>query len=65
MISPGTPEALFREALVAKEHRRARLARLPFEEKLGIVVELQRLANVLRASAGRPLRPVWGDAARV
>ena len=49
-------EIVFRK----KRERRRQLAKLPFEKKIEIVVELQRVAAVIRKDPGRivwPLRP--------
>ncbi len=44
----------------AKARRRRDLALLPHEEKVRIVVRLQRMANaMLTASGGTPPRPAW------
>ena len=48
-------DALFR----AKEERRRELARLPIEEKIRIIVELQKMANGILAATGRAQRRVW------
>lgn len=42
----------------AKEARRRRLARLPFAEKVRMVVQLQRMAAPLLRQRGRQVR-VW------
>jgi len=47
------------EARTADENRRRRLARLPIEEKLRLLVELQRLAADIARSRGRPVRLPW------
>ena len=43
----------------AKEKRRRALAELPIEEKIRIVVDLQKIANDIRAATGRRKRRVW------
>lgn len=48
-------EQLFRE----KDARRKRLAALPIEEKIRILVEMQKLSNDIRAKTGRKQLPVW------
>jgi hypothetical protein len=48
-------EQLFRE----KDARRKRLAALPIEEKIRILVEMQKLSNDIRAKTGREQLPVW------
>ena len=47
-------EKLFR----AKEQRRARLAAMPFHEKVQAVVQMQRMAAPLLRSRGRQVR-IW------
>jgi hypothetical protein len=51
----GEVQALFR----AKQRRRRELARLPIEEKIRMLVEMQKVANDIRAATGRPNRRVW------
>ena len=47
-------EELFR----AKQKRRRELAKLPFERKIGILIDLQKMADGLRAAkGGNQLRP--------
>jgi hypothetical protein len=48
-------EQLFRE----KQERRKRLAALPIEEKIRILVEMQKLSNDIREKTGRKPLPVW------
>ena len=48
-------EALF----LAKEKRRRTLARLPIDEKIRVLVELQKMADGIRAAVGRSGPPVW------
>jgi hypothetical protein len=50
---------LVQTALAAKAERRRELARLPIEDKVRIVVELQRLAAEARRAMGRPAREPW------
>jgi len=45
--------------LKAKQARRRRLAALPIEEKIAIVVQMQRLANDIRRKTGRKTFPEW------
>lgn len=53
-----TPQQAFASVLEAKERRRHELARLPFLEKVRIVVELQRMvAPILRARGKQAV--VW------
>jgi len=54
---PPTPQSLedyLRELYAAKEEQRRRDARLPFEEKIAIVLELQE-ASALMRGARRPI----------
>lgn len=57
------PDVVVRGAEIAifeaKRQRRRELARLPIEQKLGIVLDLQRMANEVRRAVGRPTRPEW------
>ncbi len=46
-------EAVFKK----KRERRRQLARLPFEKKIEIVVELQKAAAGIRKAAARPIWP--------
>lgn len=41
-----------------KRERRRRLARLPFEKKIEIIVELQKAAAGIRKGAGRRIWPL-------
>jgi len=43
----------------AKEERRRHLAQLPFEEKVRILVELQKMAYETRTAAGLPCPKPW------
>ena len=45
--------------LKAKRARRRRLAALPIEEKIAIVVQMQRIANDIRRKTGRKTLPEW------
>ena len=45
--------------LRAKRARRRRLAALPIEEKIAIVVQMQRIANDIRRKTGRKTLPEW------
>ena len=45
--------------LQAKRARRRRLAALPIEEKIAIVVHMQRIANDIRRKTGRKTLPEW------
>lgn len=48
-------EALFR----AKQRRRRELAKLPLEEKIRILADLQKMANEIRATVGGIKRRSW------
>jgi hypothetical protein len=48
-------ESLFR----AKAARRRRLATLPIEDKIQILIDLQRLSNDVRRKTGRKPLPEW------
>ncbi len=43
----------------AKVARRRQLAALPIEEKIRILVEMQRLSNDIRKKTGRQPLPEW------
>ncbi|MCX6647076.1 MAG: hypothetical protein NTY09_12090 [bacterium] len=43
----------------AKHARRIELARLPFPEKVRIIVELQKIYNELAKAGGREQKIVW------
>jgi hypothetical protein len=43
----------------AKHDRRVELANLPWQEKVKIVVELQKIRNGLAKAAGRKPKRVW------
>lgn len=43
----------------AKEERRRELAALPIEEKVKIVIELQKIHNEILRSQGKPELYVW------
>jgi hypothetical protein len=48
-------QALFR----AKAERRRKLARLPIERKIGILMELQKIGDDIRAARGETKRRAW------
>jgi len=50
---------LAEEAFRQKAQRRKELAALPIEEKVRILVELQKRANEVRRATGRPEMYVW------
>ena len=51
--------ALAERAFEAKRVRRTKLARLPIERKLEILLELQRTVNEIARAVGRPTKPEW------
>jgi len=53
-------EALAENLYRAKRERRMALAHLPIEEKIRIIVELQKWAYDIRTSVGAPARKPWG-----
>ena len=59
VYSDGDLAPLMAKIIRAKQERRAALARLPFEQKIRIVVELQKIANEIRANSGRNTPRVW------
>ncbi len=52
------PEVVQR-VLEFKERRRKELAQLPPEEKLRLIVEMQKWARAAHLATGRPPTPVW------
>lgn len=52
-------DAFFKRVAKAKLERRIELANLPFEEKLEIVVRLQKIKAKLDKAAGRKPCRVW------
>ncbi len=57
-MSNELPEVVKR-VLEAKAERRKQLAQLPPEEKLKILVEMQKWARAIHIATGRPPTPVW------
>jgi len=57
----NSPElaSLMEKLFAAKRARRAALARLPFEEKVRIIVELQKIAFEIRSAAGASAPKPW------
>ncbi|MBI1864440.1 MAG: hypothetical protein HYR98_01675 [Nitrospirae bacterium] len=55
----GTSGQAVEEVFRAKGRRRQDLARLPFEAKIRILVELQKMASSVRAAAGAARRRPW------
>ncbi|MBI4369388.1 MAG: hypothetical protein HY547_04085 [Elusimicrobia bacterium] len=45
--------------LKSKERARRRLARLPIEEKIKILISMQKISNQIRANCGRKPLPPW------
>lgn len=58
---PVYPEMrdLMTSILKSKQLRRQELAKLPYEKKIEIVIELQKLARDARIALGQPPTPVW------
>jgi len=58
---PVNPEMqdLMTNILTSKRLRREELANLPYEKKIEIVIELQKLARAVRIASGQPPTPVW------
>jgi len=52
-------EVLLARIFEGKKRRRRARARLPIEEKISILVRLQRLGNDIRRARGRPALPEW------
>jgi hypothetical protein len=52
-------EAYMKRVAKAKLAHRVELANLPFEEKIRIMVELQKIDNKLAKAAGRKTGKVW------
>ncbi len=50
---------LARRLFRAKAARRRRLAALPIEEKIRILIDMQRLSNDIRRKTGRKTLPEW------
>ena len=50
---------LTEKLFAAKRARRAALVRLPFEEKVRIIVELQKIAFEIRSAVGKPAPKPW------
>ena len=46
-------------AFESRRQRRAELARLPIEQKLADLLDLQRTVSEIAISAGRPGKPAW------
>lgn len=52
-------ESLIARLVEGKKEHRMFLARLPFEEKVRIVIELQKIAYQIRTSVGKPAPRPW------
>ena len=52
-------QELARRLFRAKAARRRRLAALPIEEKIRILIDMQRLSNDIRRKTGRKPQPEW------
>jgi len=48
-----------RRIFASKRENRLWLSRLPIEEKIRMLVEMQERANRIREATGRPPLPVW------
>ena len=59
VMGKGTPEQLLQVALANKEARRRRMARMSLDQKLCLMVELQRLQAMADELAGRKPRKPW------
>ncbi len=57
-MSQALPEVV-QKVLQAKAERRKQLAQLPPEEKLRILVQMQKWARAVHIATGRPPTPVW------
>lgn len=53
-MKAGDVERIFR----GKENRRKKLAALPFEEKIAILIQLQRIAREIKKDPGLPVWPI-------
>ena len=58
-MSDEAMRALAEKAFEAKRLHRTKLARLPIERKLEILLDLQRTVNEIARAAGRPTKPEW------
>lgn len=43
----------------AKDAWRQHMSKLPMIEKMAVIASIQRLANNIRKTTGRPLKPQW------
>jgi hypothetical protein len=51
--------SLIADLVLAKRNRRQQLARLPFEQKIQILIRLQKMAHEIRVKSGRTAPKVW------
>jgi hypothetical protein len=58
-MSDDAIRSLAEKAFEDKRLHRVRLARLPIEQKLEILLELQRTVNEIARAVGRPTKPEW------
>jgi len=58
-VTAATPKAIAEEIFRRKDASRGAAAALPIEEKIRRLVMMQRRANEIRRSAGRPLIRQW------
>ena len=56
---PDRPEEVARAIFASKRRRREQICRIPFEEKVLILVRLQRMASEIVAITGRRSRRPW------
>ena len=59
LMSDEAMRALAEKAFEAKRLRRTKLARLPIERKLEILLDLQRTVNEIARAVGRPTKAEW------
>jgi hypothetical protein len=58
-MSEDAIRSLTEKAFEDKRRHRARLARLPIEQKLEILLKLQRTVNEVARAVGRPTKAEW------
>ena len=58
-MSDDAIRSLAEKAFENKRLHRARLARLPIERKLEILLDLQRTVNEIARAVGRPTKAEW------
>jgi hypothetical protein len=59
LMSDEAMRALAEKAFEAKRLHRTKLARLPIERKLEILLDLQRTVNEIARAVGRPTKAEW------